>query len=136
MTHCPKTSSSFSVSSLSDHPEQIPGSVVSDTGCEVEPQLGKHSFRCLTKVNGLTVYVEKQPDVWQEYCVEWKYWCVRKPGNTWVGELDAVIWLKYCWKRRLNPNHTHTIRSSRSFGKTVLAILQENQLKRSYDSSK
>ena len=52
-------------------------------GCEFEPQLGKHSFRRLTKVivtsviglplKGLSVYVEKQPVTWKECCM--KYWC-------------------------------------------------------------
>ena len=25
---------------------------------------------------------------------------VRNPGNAWVGELDAMIWLKHYWRRR------------------------------------
>ena len=72
-------------------------------GLGLEPQLGQHSFRRLIKshcderhspsTNGLTVNLEKQP-------VARKVCCVRKPGNTWIGEHAAVIWLKHCWKRR------------------------------------
>ena len=40
-----------------------------------------------SSTNGLTVYVEKKPVAWTVVLSTG----VRKPGNTWVGELGAVI---------------------------------------------
>ena len=44
--------------------------------CEFKPQLGQHSFGHLSKVTGLTVYVEKQSFALEVFCVEYMYWCV------------------------------------------------------------
>ena len=68
-------------------------------GCEFEPQLGKHSFRCLTKVI-VTSVIRLPPFVFHQSM--WKssqllgkiVVCitgVRKPGNTLIGKLAAVI---------------------------------------------
>ena len=79
--------------------------------CEFKHQLNQHSFQRLIKVNASNI-IQLPPMGWQSM---WKtsqllgetvVWStgVRKPGNTCVGVLAAVIWLKKNWKQSIKQS--------------------------------